>query len=242
MDRHRSLNAITRGVAALDWPKWRNESRLVYFKTGVTSSSPTNLPNHLIFPTSAIFSLSYVSLAGGLAEAGLVGSEGYVGLLLLSGTQPSPISFALQTKDFGLVIADEFLRHELSTSEAFRQDILNYAAATVRYAIQTCFCYRHRTIEQQVTKIILLTLLRTGQDELKVTHQMIGTNLGIRREGVSAVLKTLQERGLLTQRRGLIRVLQRKDLEATACECYPLLCDYLGCNRCGDSETQAQFK
>lgn len=242
LDRHRSLNDITRGVAVLDWPSWRSESKLVHFETGVTGSSFTNYPNHLIFPTSSIFSLSCFSPTGSLAEASLIGNEGCVGLWLLSRNPPSPISFVLQTKGFGLVISAEFLKRELSASTEFRQALLNYSTTTVRYAMQTCFCYRHHTIEQQVTKMILLTLRRTGRQELEITHQMIGTILGIRREGVSAALKNLHERGFLTQRRGVIRVDQRKGLESTACECYPLLCSYLGYNHGSESVTQDQVK
>lgn len=242
VDRHRLVNVITRGVAASDWPKWRSQSTLIHFETCVRGSSFTNFSDHLIFPTSAIFSLSGISLTGSLAEAALVGSEGCVGLWLLSQNPPSPISFVPQTKGFALVIAADFLRRELSSSAGFRQDLLNYAAATVRYAIQTCFCYRYHTIDQQVTKMILLTLLRTRRDELETTHQMIGTILGIRREGVSEALARLQEKGFLTQSRGRIRIMLRENLESTACECYPLLRGYLGYNRNDESATQDPSK
>lgn len=230
VDRHRSVNAITRNVAELDWPSWRSQSRLVQFETGIPASSVGDLSDHLIFPTSCIFSLSGSSPTGRLAEAALVGREGCVGLWLLSQDPPSPISFIPQTKGFGLVIAADFLRREFSSSAAFRRDLLNYAAATVQYAIQTCFCYRHHTIEQQVTKMMLLTLLRTGRDEIDTTHQMIATILGVRREGVSEALTRLQERGFVTQGRGRIRIEQRDVLESTACECYPLLRSHLGYN------------
>lgn len=242
VDRHRSVNVITRGVAASDWPKWRSQSTLIHFETGVRESSRTNLSDHLIFPTTSIFSLSGISLTGSLAEAALVGSEGCIGLWLLSQNPPSPISFIPQTKGFGLVIAADFLRRELSSSAEFRQDLLNYAAATVRYAIQTCFCYRHHTIEQQVTKMILLTLLRTGRDELETTHQMIGAILGIRRERVSEALARLQEKGFLTQSRGRIRIVLREYFESTACECYPLLRGYFRYNKNGESTTQDPSK
>ena len=44
--------------------------------------------------------------------------------------------------------------------------------------------------------------------------------LGVRRTSVSGSANKLQEDGLITYRRGVIHVLDRKGLEKTACECY----------------------
>jgi CRP-like cAMP-binding protein len=108
--------------------------------------------------------------------------------------------------------------------------LLNYAAASVMYAHQTCLCYRYHSLEQQVIKIILLTLLRTGRSDIEFTHQGIATILGVRREGISTALQQLQDLGLIDKSRGLIQVLQKKALEAHACECYALLRHSLGYN------------
>jgi hypothetical protein len=185
----------------------------------------------LIFPTTAIFSCSSASLTGGLAESTLVGNEGIVGLWLLSPKTISTVSSGLQTPGFGIVITADFLHREISLSSEFRQTLLNHANASVWYATQTCFCYRHHTIEQQVSKTILLTLLRTGRDEVQMSHQMIGGVLGIRREGVSTALNHLQRLNLIEQKRGCIVVPKPTALATEACECYPLIRAQLGYSR-----------
>ena len=231
LDRHRLLNVITGGVPALDWPSWRPHSKLINFKASFHAASIDEYPEQLIFPTSAIFSLSSTSSTGGLAEASSIGKEGYVGVWLLSSPPSFPLAFILQRPGFGILVDAAFIRRQLIASSDTRQMLLKHAAASVRYAHQTCLCYRYHTLEQQVTKIILMTLLRTGQLDIEFTHQEIATILGVRREGISTALEHLQRLGLIDKRRGLIRVLQKNALEAQACECYALLRNDLGYNQ-----------
>jgi hypothetical protein len=47
--------------------------------------------------------------------------------------------------------------------------------------------------------------------------------LGVQRPTVSVVAATLQRAGLISYRQGLIRVLDRRGLEAASCECYALI-------------------
>lgn len=228
LDLHKASNSITRAVNSIHWIGWLPHAKLIYFKHSGSDITDGAQSPGLIFPTTAIFSYSSASLTGGLAESSLVGNEGVVGLWLLSPKTISSVSTSLQTPGFGIVIPTDFLHREISLSSEFRQTLLNHANASVWYATQTCFCYRHHTIEQQVAKTILLTLLRTGRDEVQMSHQLIGGILGIRREGVSTALKHLQELNLIEQQRCRILVRQPAALATEACECYPLIRAQLG--------------
>lgn len=44
--------------------------------------------------------------------------------------------------------------------------------------------------------------------------------LGVRREGVTLVAGKLQQRGIITYKRGHIKILHRAGLEQLSCECY----------------------
>ena len=44
--------------------------------------------------------------------------------------------------------------------------------------------------------------------------------LGIRRTGVSAVASALKKRRIINYNRGVVEILNRKELESASCECY----------------------
>jgi Mn-dependent DtxR family transcriptional regulator len=77
---------------------------------------------------------------------------------------------------------------------------------------------------------------------LALTQGLIANTLGVRREGVTEAAGKLQDAGLILLSRGHIVVLDRRGLEAQACECYAvvkrehdrLLADYRGID--GDSK------
>lgn len=228
LNRHKLINAITRRVGVEDWALWQPHSKLVRFEAARPGPLSKHYATRLIFPTTAIFSISSESRTGSLAESSLAGNEGVVGLWMLARKPHSATRFTLQTAGFGIVVSADLLNQQIGSSADFRVAILNYASAMVRYATQTCFCYRYHSIEEQITKTLLLTLRRTGQPEIETTHQALGAILGIRREAVSAAIRGLHELGLVKQQRGRIVVLRVKELEAESCECYPAICDMLG--------------
>jgi Mn-dependent DtxR family transcriptional regulator len=61
--------------------------------------------------------------------------------------------------------------------------------------------------------------------EFALTHEILSQLLGVRRVSVTLVLNPLQEAGLIENRRGTVKVVDRKGLEAQACECYRVVRD-----------------
>jgi CRP-like cAMP-binding protein len=88
---------------------------------------------------------------------------------------------------------------------------------------QTAVCNRHHTVDQQLCRWLLLSLDRLSSDELTMTQELIAGMLGVRREGVTEAAGKLQKLGVITYRRGHIRVLDRPRLEQLCCECYAVV-------------------
>ena len=61
---------------------------------------------------------------------------------------------------------------------------------------------------------------RVEDPEFALTHEYLAEMLGVRRQTVSVVAGALQTAGIITYRRGVIRVLNRHGLKAASCECY----------------------
>jgi CRP-like cAMP-binding protein len=70
-----------------------------------------------------------------------------------------------------------------------------------------------------------MTRDRTHSDELQMTHEFSSNMLGIQRESVSLAAHRLQDKGVLRYKRGLIQILDRRELERSACECYQMVKD-----------------
>ena len=59
-----------------------------------------------------------------------------------------------------------------------------------------------------------------GGDTLNLTQEFLSHMLGVRRTSVSGSANKLPEEGLITYKRGVIRILDRKGFEKHSCECY----------------------
>jgi len=67
---------------------------------------------------------------------------------------------------------------------------------------------------------LLQTNDRGKADEFLLKQEFLAIMLGTNRPSVSVVMGTLQKSGAVASRYGRIRILDRKKLERTACECY----------------------
>ncbi len=61
--------------------------------------------------------------------------------------------------------------------------------------------------------------------EFRITQEFLALMLGVRRVGVSAAMRSLRDRKLVTYRRGIITILDREGLAASACGCYKTVKD-----------------
>jgi hypothetical protein len=64
---------------------------------------------------------------------------------------------------------------------------------------------------------------RIKSDELLMTQEFISNMLGGRRESVTVAAGHLQDAGLIQYVRGRVTILDRRGLEARACECYHIV-------------------
>lgn len=175
---------------------------------------------YIYFPTTSIVSLLYMMENGTSAEIGVVGNEGVVGIALFMGGDTTPNRAIVQSAGDALKMKAHVLRDEFIRAGEFQLSLLRYTQALITQISQTAVCNRLHTIEQQLSRWLLLSHDRLQSDELKMTQELIANMLGVRREGVTYAAGRLQTEGLIKYSRGRITILNRKGLEATVCECY----------------------
>jgi Mn-dependent DtxR family transcriptional regulator len=67
---------------------------------------------------------------------------------------------------------------------------------------------------------------RVFTDQFKLTHDFLALMLGVSRPQVSVIAKQIEQAGLIAYRRGQVTVIDRRGLEARACECYGIISRY----------------
>jgi CRP-like cAMP-binding protein len=101
--------------------------------------------------------------------------------------------------------------------------MLRYAQMLFIQMSQITACNRRHTIEQQLSCWLLSRFDRANSNSLPLTQESIAYLLGVRRESIAQAAKRLQEAGIINYRRGHIDLVNREQMEKTACECYKVI-------------------
>lgn len=178
---------------------------------------------HAYFPVDCIVSLLYVMENGASAEIAIVGNEGIIGVALFMGGNTMPNRAVVQSAGYGYRLRATILVKEINQGSVVLRLLLRYTQALITQMAQTAVCNRHHSVDQQLCRWLLLSLDRLDSNNLVMTQELIANMLGVRREGVTAAARKLQQAGLIDYNRGHITVLNRPDLELRVCECYQVV-------------------
>ncbi|MGV8899972.1 MAG: Crp/Fnr family transcriptional regulator [Burkholderiaceae bacterium] len=178
---------------------------------------------HVYFPTTAIISLQYVLKNGGSSDMAGVGNEGVLGISLFMGGDTTLSRAVVQTGGYGYRLKSHILMEEFNRAGPVLRLLLRYTQALITQMSQNAICNRHHSVQQQLCRLLLLTLDRLPSNELTMTQELISNMLGVRREGVTEAAQKLQSHGFIRYQRGRIIVLDRAGLERNVCECYSVV-------------------
>jgi CRP-like cAMP-binding protein len=103
-----------------------------------------------------------------------------------------------------------------------------YAAIRGMQVAQTAACNRLHDVKQRLARWLLMTQDRVDSGSLPITHDFLATMLGTDRPSVSLAAGVLQRKGLIEYTRGAVKIMNRKKLEDSACECYGIIRQYDG--------------
>jgi CRP-like cAMP-binding protein len=206
-----------------DWQRWLPVLEFVTMPLGQVLHESGGFISHAWFPTTALVSLQFVTEDGSPTELAVVGREGVVGISLFMGGQSTPSRAVVRNAGVGVRIARHVLISEFERSGPVMHLMLRYTQALITQMAQTAVCNRHHALEQQLCRLLLLSLDRLAGCDLAMTQEQIANLLGVRREGVTEAALRLQKTGLIRYARGRITVLDRPALEARSCECYAVV-------------------
>jgi CRP-like cAMP-binding protein len=195
------------------------------FSFGESICESSERLNYAYFPTTSVVSLVYTMVDGASAEMGMVGNEGLIGVALLTGGESSPDRAVAQHAGGAFRMRALAFREEFSCGGSFQRFLLRYTQALLTQISQRAVCNGLHSIEQRLACWLLMANDRVESEKLQVTQEFVSNLLGARREWVSLTTGSLRDKGIVVCNRGYITILDRAELEATACECYSVIKD-----------------
>ena len=182
---------------------------------------------HAYFPTTSVVSLHYVTESGASAETAAVGHEGMIGVPMFMGGG-TPGSAVVTSGGHGYRLERRSLMREFDRGGPLHRALLRYTQAQITQLAQAAACYRHHSVDQQLSRWLLAAADRVPTGELVMTQELLAGLLGVRRESITQAAGKLQDLGYIRYRRGHISVLDQRGLQACACECYAVVRAELG--------------
>jgi CRP-like cAMP-binding protein len=184
--------------------------------------NPDATPPYAYFLNSGLASVVTPMANGQTTEVGFIGYEGIVGGLHLLGDAPIPSQGVIQLAGKGLRISFTDLQNAFRDSEEIRGRILHFVQCHAAITGQIAGCNRIHNAEQRLARWLLMAWDRTQELALNFTQEYLSEMIAVERTTVSAIAADMQRKGLIEYSRGQLESLNREDLEATACECYPI--------------------
>ena len=215
-------NKLLAALSEREYLRLVPELQFVELTCGHVLHEPDQQINYVYFPINSVICLMALMENGATTGVGIVGNEGMIGLPLFLGSK-TPANQAL------VEIAGSAIRMRANVfTKACVESGLNallhlYTQALLTQSAQAAACNRCHRLKTALANWLLSIHDRIEGDKLRITHELIATMMGVRRAGVTDASLELQRQGLIRCTRGLIRIIDRKGLEAASCECYELV-------------------
>lgn len=187
--------------------------------SGAACYSPGGQIDQVYFPQSGMISLVVVA-EGETVETSSVGREGGVGLQCGFGPRLSFTRATVQIPGRFSMIGAASFEQAVGRHPALRELIVRHIETKWAEAQQNAACNAVHDGSSRLCRWLLQCADRIGSDQLLLTQDFLAGMLGMRRTTVTLLAQELQKRGMVRYGRGRITIVDRRALEACACECY----------------------
>jgi CRP-like cAMP-binding protein len=213
-------NQFLAGLDPRDFESIASQLRPFALKQRATLQEQGAAIENVYFPLNGIVSLVTVMSCGDTVEIAVVGREGVVGLLAGLGRRPAFARAIVQAPGIAMCMPATQFQEAALRNEPLRQLALRHNENLLGQVAQTAACNALHSLEARLARWLLQMDDRADGAPMLLTQDLMSQMLGARRTTVTLLAGKLHENGLIQYRRGRIAILDRRGLEATACECY----------------------
>lgn len=172
------------------------------------------------FPHDGVISLMTLMESGAAIESATIGPEGALGLHAAVTPRHSLSRAIVQTPVRASRISAAHLHDAWEKSARLRELVERHGEALFCHALQSVGCNALHSVEARFCRWLLTCHDRISSDTIALTQEFLADMLGVQRTTVTAVARSLQEKGAIRYRRGVVDIVDRHGLEQIACECY----------------------
>jgi CRP-like cAMP-binding protein len=213
---NRLLVALPRAAC----PRVFAESKPLILKLGEVLYEPGSPIEYVYFPIDCVMSVLATVEGGNAMQVGLIGYEGMLGVSVVLGVTDSFVRAVVHTSGTALRIKTARFRKEFLRSRPLQRALYCYANARLALLRQAVACQCFHRAEARLACCLLMTSDRVRSEEFHQLQNSLAAMLGMQRATVSVCAGRLQQRKIISYSRGKIRILNRNQLEAAACDCY----------------------
>lgn len=176
--------------------------------------------DQIYFPHDGVISLLTLMENGAAIESATIGPEGALGLMAAVAPRQSLSRAIVQTPLRAARITADRLHEAWAKSPALRDLADRHTEALYGHAIQSVACNALHSVEARFCRWLLACHDRIPGDTVALTQEFLADMLGVQRTTVTAVARSLQDKGVIRYRRGVVDIVDRQALQGMACECY----------------------
>jgi CRP-like cAMP-binding protein len=174
----------------------------------------------VVFPHSGLVAMTTPLHEEAGAGVALIGCEGYVGGLAAAACAPASCDSEVLISGQASRMPASAFRHVLNQSPTLRQTAAQFNHAMMVQAQRTAACNAAHAVEARICRWLLDVCDRSSEDLIPFTQSMWGRLLAVRRTTVTLVAGRLEAAGLISCRRGYMKIIDRDGLQQHSCECY----------------------
>jgi CRP-like cAMP-binding protein len=218
-------NKVLLAMPDNEYELMRSDLTYIDLQHHLSVHEPTQKVEFVYFPNRGMVSQSCSDQRedGRTVEVGVVESEGYVGAGLAIGLSRSSVREIVQIAGDGFKMMGNALERILRSAPQLQIILNRHSGLQGMQVAQTAACNRLHDMQQRLARWLLMTQDRVSSAVLPITHDFTATMMGTDRSTVSLAASVLQKNGIIEYVRGAVKIVNRRKLEKSACECYGVI-------------------
>lgn len=201
-------------------------SETVSLSGGVYIHQPGDAVDFIFFPETAVVSEFLILVDGRTVEIAMIGNDGVLGILPLFNSGAALNWTQVSVGGTALKIKSCILEKKIARYPELRKYMFEYITDYVRQISQRSVCNTYHTIEQRFCTWLLMIQDRKNSNKISLTQEQIARSLGVHRPSLTHIAQNLRAKKIIDYVRGKIYILNRAELENSACACFIEICQH----------------